>query len=192
MHTYYEREGGDSCYPTDPLLSVRYYWQMCKVVEENPQESVPTSSANQSVTKNLLPLETICEDVNRILSPGQTKPPTSEDLISNRTQQSQAESGVVDVSITGSPSAHQDDHGPASTAETEMMDIVTESEPLKESSKLTDSNPDLDPAKAESEATVDPSPPQALDVTEDDVEMDDAPSNGSTQKSEQGVIVLDD
>lgn len=164
---------------------------MCKVVEENPQESVPTSSANQSVTKNLLPLETICEDVNRILSPGQTKPPTSEEPISNIRQQSQAESGV-DVSITGSPSAHQDDHGPASTAETEMMDIVTESEPLKESCKLTDSDPDLDPAKAESEASVDPSPPQVPEVTEDDVEMDDAPSNGSAQKSEQGVIVLDD
>lgn len=176
---------------------------MCKVVEENTQESVPTSSANQSATKNLLPLETISEDVNRILSPGQTKPPTSEEPITNISQQSQAESGV-DVSITASPSAHQDDHGPASIAETEMMDIETESEPLKESSKLTNS----DPAKAESEspcdveASMDPCPPQVPEgtnlpvITEVDVEMDerkdDTPSNGSTQKSEQGVIVLDD
>lgn len=170
---------------------------MCKVVEENPQESVPTSSANQMVTKNLLPLETISEDVNRILSPGQTKPPISEQPISNIRQQSQDES-QVDVSITGSPSAHQDDHGPASTAETEMMDIVTESEPLKESSKLTNSDPDLDPAKANSEASTDPWPPQVPEgtslpvITEDDVEMDDTPSNGSTEKSERGVIVLDD
>ena len=178
---------------------------MCKVVEKNTQESVPTSSANQSATNNLLPLETICEDVNRILSPGPTKPPTSEEPISNISQQSQAESGV-DVSITGSPSAHQDDHAPASMTETEIMDIETESAPLKESSKLT--NPD--PAKAESEspcnveASVDPFPPQPQVpegtnlpvITEDDVEMDerkdDGPSNGNTQKSEQGVIVLDD
>jgi hypothetical protein len=175
---------------------------MCKAVEKNTQESVPTSSANQSATKNLLPLETICEDVNRILSPGQTKPPTSEEPISNISQQSQAESGV-DASITGSPSTHQDDHAPASMTETKLMDIETESAPLKESSKLTNS----DPAKAESEspcnveASVDPLAPQVPDGTNlpvitEDVEMDerkdDSPSNGSTQKSEPGVIVLDD
>ncbi|KAE8056294.1 hypothetical protein FH972_013079 [Carpinus fangiana] len=180
----------------------RLYNEMCKVVEKNTQESVPTSSANLSATEDLLPLETICEDVNRILSPGQTKPPTSEEPISNISQQSQAESGV-DVSITGSPSAHQDDHAPASMTETELMNIETESAPLKESSKLTN----LDPAKGESESTcnveasVDPLPPQVpeganLPVITEDVEMDerkdDSPSNGSTQKSEQGVIVLDD
>lgn len=173
---------------------------MCKVVEENPQESVPTSSVNQSVgsvnlSKNILSLETICEEINHIFSPGQANPSPSE-------QHSQAEQ--INVSGTISPSAHQDDGNPTSMVESEMMDVVSESKPQSESSKLRESDPD--PAKEKSESSLnvqaptDPSPPQVEgtslpDVTGDDVmdeRKDGAASNGSNEKSEPGVIVLDD
>ena len=181
---------------------------MCKVVEDNPQESVLTSLANQSVasvnlSKNLVPLETICEDINRILSPGQANPPAPEQITVNTQKQSQAEQ--IYVSGTRSPSTHQDDHNPASMVETEMTDMVTESEPQREGSKLTESDPDPAKEKTESplnvQASTDPCPPHAegtslTDITGDDVEMeerkDGAASNGSTEKSEAGVIILDD
>lgn len=180
---------------------------MCKVMEENPQESVPTSSVNQLVgsvnlSKNVLSLETICEEINRILSPGQANPSPSEQIILNSEQHSQAEQ--INVSGTRSPSAHQDDSNPTSMVKSEMMDMVSESKPQSESSKLRESDPD--PAKEKSESSLnvqaptDPSPPRVEgtslpDVTGDDVmdeRKDGAASNGSNEKSESGVIVLDD
>ena len=51
---------------------------MCKEVLENPIDLVQTSLARQSadvnVVKNFLPLEGICEDINRILAPTQDQP----------------------------------------------------------------------------------------------------------------------
>jgi len=48
---------------------------MCKVVEENPMDLVQTSLAREPaelhVGKNFQPLETICKDINRILTPTQ-------------------------------------------------------------------------------------------------------------------------
>ncbi|KAK4600631.1 hypothetical protein RGQ29_010329 [Quercus rubra] len=191
----------------DRLELARLYNEMCKVVEENPQESVPTSSVNQLVgsvnlSKNVLSLETICEEINRILSPGQANPSPSEQIILNSEQHSQAEQ--INVSGTRSPSAHQDDGNPTSMVESEMMDMVSESKPQSESSKLRESDPD--PAKEKSESSLnvqaptDPSPPRVEgtslpDVTGDDVmdeRKDGAASNGSNEKSEPGVIVLDD
>lgn len=183
---------------------------MCKVVEVNPQESVPTSLANQSVSsinmgQNLFPLETISKDINRILSPVRTNLPIKEQPILNTKQQSHAES-KINISISGSPTAHQDDHHPASMVETEMTDVVTESEPPKESSKLTESDPNADPAKAKKEtphnvqASMDPCSPgvegtSLPNITCDDVEMNDKKNDavsGSTEKPGPGVIVLDD
>lgn len=186
---------------------------MCKVVEENTQESVPTSFlANQSVTsvnlgKNLRPLASIYEDVNRILSPAQRNPPTSGQPM-NTEQQSQVESQNA-ISGTGSPSRHQDDNKPATLVVTEVMVVDIETEHLNERSKLSESDPDQDsnPANTHSElphdvqASTDPIPPTAEnaslpDISVVDVEMeerkDDAITNGSTEKSEPGVIILDD
>ncbi|KAF5461360.1 hypothetical protein F2P56_017465 [Juglans regia] len=193
----------------DRLELAQLYNEMCKIVEENAQESVPTSLANQSVMsvnlgKKLRSLESIYEDVNRILSPAQTNPPSSEHPM-NTGQQSQVESQNT-ISGTGSPSTQQDGHSPASMVVTEMMDVETE--PLNESSKL-ESNPDQDsnPAKTQSESplNVQPSTDQSRptaenaslpDISADDVKMeerkDEAIPNGSTEKSEPGVIILDD
>nr|XP_043610939.1 CHD3-type chromatin-remodeling factor PICKLE [Erigeron canadensis] len=62
---------------TDRLAMVRLYNEMCKVVEENALDSVESYMANQSATfnlkKNLQPLETIHQEVCKILTPIKTE-----------------------------------------------------------------------------------------------------------------------
>ncbi|XP_047157563.1 CHD3-type chromatin-remodeling factor PICKLE isoform X1 [Vigna umbellata] len=60
---------------SDPnrLELVRLYNEMCKIMEENPMDLVQTSLAREPaelhVGKNFLPVETICKDIDRILTP---------------------------------------------------------------------------------------------------------------------------
>jgi chromodomain-helicase-DNA-binding protein 4 len=66
---------------------------MCKVVEENPTDLVQASLARESAEVNTVkkfpPLETICEDVNRILTPT-VEQPISETPILNSDNKSEA------------------------------------------------------------------------------------------------------
>jgi chromodomain-helicase-DNA-binding protein 4 len=80
---------------SDPtrLELVRLYNEMCKVVEENPTDLVQASLARESAEVNTVkkfpPLETICEDVNRILTPT-VEQPISETPILNSDNKSEA------------------------------------------------------------------------------------------------------
>lgn len=64
-------------YP-EPLI---FHQQICRVVEDNAQEAVQAAVTDappsHKLRKNLLPLEHIFEDVNRILTPSQRETPTS-------------------------------------------------------------------------------------------------------------------
>ncbi|MED6158959.1 hypothetical protein PIB30_037850 [Stylosanthes scabra] len=68
----------------DPNRSelVHLYNEMCKAVEENPVDRVRASLAREpadvNVAKNFLPLETICEDMQRILTPSQPDQTTAD------------------------------------------------------------------------------------------------------------------
>ena len=181
---------------------------MCKVLAENIHESVQTYLTDQPASlqlrKKLLPLERICEDMNRILSPQQQQnPATSEQAVlgSGSNQQSPAE---VPTKVAGSssPSVHQK---PSADQDTKMKDAVTKSDARKESSESRTSGPEKGSSKSPCDvpaSAVSHSPqtePTYVPAgTGEDVEMEekkneaDAAPDGSKQKSEPGVIVLDD
>ncbi|OWM86763.1 hypothetical protein CDL15_Pgr015799 [Punica granatum] len=87
----------------------RLYNSMCRVVEENAQESVQAAVINappsHKLRKNLLPLEHVFEDVNRILTPTKRDPPTGPS----------AAGGPADAATTEPPTAagvgESDGHG---------------------------------------------------------------------------------
>ncbi|KAK7283118.1 hypothetical protein RIF29_12416 [Crotalaria pallida] len=90
---------------------VRLYNEMCNVVKENPFDLVRTSlegeQAGGNVVKNFTPLETICEDINRLLTPRQ-------------------EESKVEVPIP------QDDRKPDNSADNEGKDMAIETKPEKD------------------------------------------------------------
>lgn len=189
------------------FLILPFYLQMCKILAETVHDSVQTYVTNQPASlqlrKKFLPLETICEDISRILSPQQQNPPTSEQAALGSNQQSPAEA-PTNVADSSSPSIHQK---PIADQDTEMTDAITQSDARKESSRST--SPDLEkgsskspldiPAPAEShlpDAGIEPASVPA--GTGEDVEMEEnkneaeAAPDGSELKSKSGVIVLDD
>lgn len=178
---------------------------MCKIVEETTHESVQTSSANQpanlNLRKNLLPIENICEDINRILSSPLENPPTSAQLVVT-TDQSQVEPKAN----AAAPESLQDDCKPAAAVEeVRLKELARESEPNKETSKSKDLGTDQVKEKSDGSsckvpAPAQPCPPQTGPSslpkrTENDVEIEERKSeivgNGSTEKTKKGVIVLD-
>ncbi|XP_061365248.1 CHD3-type chromatin-remodeling factor PICKLE isoform X2 [Gastrolobium bilobum] len=167
------------------LELVRLYNEMCKIVEENPVDLVRTSLAREpaefNAVKNLPLLETICEDINRILKPTQEEQPIAEMPILNSDIKSE---DISHDEVLGSKSLPnpQDDCKHDNSADNESKDMVIECEPNKEScsSLVNEKNetPSL-PVKKESD-------------TETDESKNDAELNENTQKSDAGVIVLDD
>lgn len=109
-------------------LSFPLYWQMCRVTDENTSDLVRTSLARErtgvNIMKNFHQLETICEDVNRILTQNQ---PTAEPILN-----SDVKSDVIsksDVVGSGLPSVSQEECKP-------KEDEVMESESKKESNQV--------------------------------------------------------
>ncbi|XP_045804339.1 CHD3-type chromatin-remodeling factor PICKLE isoform X2 [Trifolium pratense] len=100
---------------SDPnrLELVRLYNEMCKVVEENPTDLVQASLARESAEVNTVkkfpPLETICEDINRILTP------------------------TVEQPISETPILNSDNKSEAISHGDETKDMVIDSDPVKES-----------------------------------------------------------
>jgi len=83
------------------LEMARLYNEMCKVVGENKDNSVEENLANRPAGfqegKNLLPLETICNGITRILSPVQQNCSSSQEQKPNvDTQLEEANEIVVD------------------------------------------------------------------------------------------------
>ncbi|KAJ7966246.1 CHD3-type chromatin-remodeling factor PICKLE [Quillaja saponaria] len=172
----------------DRLELVRLYNEMCKVVE-SAHESVQACSANETVgvnwRKNLLPLETFCGDINRILTlPQETTRDEAQQkhLTSERKSEAQSQIGVVGSS---SPSIPRDD---CAVGDNDMKNVMMESEPEKESIQCaTHSSVPASPSLVS--LRTEPSSLADVDV---DGSNKNANSNRSTEKSEPGVIVLDD
>ncbi|KAL6345794.1 hypothetical protein AAG906_017546 [Vitis piasezkii] len=187
----------------------RLYNEMCKVLAENVHESVQSYLANQPASlqlrKKLLPLEAICEDINRILSPQLQNPATSEQTVLGSNQQSLAEA-PTSVAGSSSPSIQQqDDQRPSAEQDTEMRDALTKSDPRKDSSQSTKSDSEKESSKSPCDVptSADSHSPQVEPTcvpagTGEDVEMEekkneaDAAPDGSKHKSEPGIIILDD
>ncbi|KAK1550249.1 hypothetical protein Q3G72_016142 [Acer saccharum] len=178
----------------DRLELARLYNEMCKVLEENGPEAVKTTLANQPASHklrtNLRPVETICEDINRILS--QLQNPTSEQAVPNPETQ-------TTVAEPSSPLKQKDDNESAGGVEIEMKD-VTESEPTKDSKKPTETQPDPtieskplsnDPVSTDMEASQ-AGTASSPGITANDVVMEDITSDDDTKTDDPGVIVLDD
>ncbi|XP_015945340.1 CHD3-type chromatin-remodeling factor PICKLE [Arachis duranensis] len=147
----------------DPNRSelVHLYNKMCKVVEENPIDRVRASLARESadvnVTKNFPPLETICEDMHRILTP--TQP---------------------DQTATDKSKLHSDDCKVDNTVDNESRDMEIELDSAKEGRTNL--------GKENGQSPI-------LPGKQDDIEMDESKIDGlndNTEKSDAGVVVLED
>lgn len=190
--------------------------QMCKMVEETTQELVVhTSVANQTSCldsrKNRLPIETICEDINRILYPAKENPQTSKAQPDRATsdQQSKNSVAVAPESQSSPPQAQEDNSKPAASASEvgSKEESVTELKPDKEISKLMEKAGTRTGTNQIKEKTTEGSlcdavpaedPQTVTKRSESDVVVEerkgDPPvgNNGSAEKTKQGVIVLDD
>ncbi|KAJ0029973.1 hypothetical protein Pint_12488 [Pistacia integerrima] len=192
----------------DRLELARLYNEMCKVLDENV-DVVKTSATNESASlklkTGLQPLETICEDVSRLLSSAEQKPPLDQQM-PNSDEQSQAETHSTVADPSSVPM--QKDKEADTVVEIEMK-TATETSPTKVNGKLMESHPDpaIESYKSFNNPTpadVDSSPADATNssgIIGTDIEMEEAKNHGdgdtktddgNTEKPEPGVIVLDD
>ncbi|PSS01091.1 CHD3-type chromatin-remodeling factor PICKLE like [Actinidia chinensis var. chinensis] len=187
----------------DRLEMARLYNEMCKVLVDNANESVEAYLANKpagfQLRKNLLPIETIYQGINRILSPVQQNWSSSEQQIPNADSETEAPTKIAEPNL---PSTLEgDDHKAGPEAKGEIKVPATEAEPRTEL--------DLEKEKCNTEYDVAASNLSPTDETGDDVEMEenqhdtngdgdgdgdgDGPTNESTENPPSGVVVvLDD
>lgn len=183
----------------DRLGLARHYNEMCKVLEENVHEVVKTSLTSQPASAqlrtNLRLLETLCEDVNQILST-QASPPLEQPIPNeDKELQPEIQSTSAEPSL---PQTGQDANMLDAVVETEVK-ATPESAPTVEGSKASSKNTavaDVDSSPAD--------PASLLGKTGTDVEMaeakndsdiktDDKPTGKeNSQRDKSGVIVLDD
>ncbi|XAR71032.1 DNA helicase [Bertholletia excelsa] len=170
------------------LEMARLYNEACKALDENAHEAVEAYMASKpagfKLRKNLLPLETIYGDMKRIMSPVEQNPSSSVQL--------NADSAAKDV-VSNLPSNQRD----------EPNSLPVQSESISKAGSNTSSEADLEkenPKSACQVSAADTLPP-SVNRTGNDVEMEekqqedagaDAQRDGSTGKSDAGVIVLDD
>ncbi|XWS17860.1 hypothetical protein CRYUN_Cryun33cG0104600 [Craigia yunnanensis] len=209
----------------DRLELPQHYNKICKILEDNVHDAVQSSLDSK---KNLRSLEETCGDISRILSPTQHYPHTSEQPVLCTAVGSQVESQstaagsisppkqqpavVTEIDMEDSPSESE----PEKPATVEEIGIdLTGSDPLKDSSKIGDS----DRARSNKKGSKSPcnisgsSDSSQIDpkcwpqTTANDVVMMEETGNedsgktdavasgterGSTEKSEAGVSVLDE
>lgn len=122
------------------LELVRLYNEMCKVVEENPMDLVQSSLAREPAEVNAVkkcpPLETICEDINRILTPT-VEQPVAETPVLNSDNKSE-EISHSEVLGSKSPPNPQNDLKRDSLANDDAKDMVVDSAEKKESNTAMD------------------------------------------------------
>lgn len=177
---------------------------MCKVVDVNCRELVHAPSGSHHVASdlknNLLPLEKIFEDVNRIFSP-QPNPTEEQPTSDSGPQLAHGESPNNRASSVADSGSER-----AAVATNMEVDSATESKPQKESDKLM--QVDLSPAEEKPEpsahvpASEDPclgqpecTPlPEKTSIYEMEVEAskDTAAPEEHNGEGKSGVIVLDD
>ncbi|XP_057510054.1 CHD3-type chromatin-remodeling factor PICKLE-like [Actinidia eriantha] len=180
----------------DRLEMARLYNEMCKVLVDNANESVEAYLAKKpagfQLRENLLPIETIYQGINRILSPVQQNSFSSEQQIPDADSEMEAPTKIAEPDL---PSTLEgDDHkaGPEATGEIKVPTMDAE----------PDTELDLEKEKCNTECDVAAANSSPTDGTGDDVEMeenqhdadgdDDGPTNESTEKPVPGVVVLDD
>lgn len=107
---------------------------MCKTVEENPTDLVQTSLAREPaelhVGKNFLPLETICKDIDRILTP--TEEQSAADIpMSNSENKSEvmSKSEILDAKSLPTP------HDSANNESKDMLIDTNEIQTLPDKEK---------------------------------------------------------
>ncbi|KAL4022127.1 hypothetical protein IC575_015850 [Cucumis melo] len=195
----------------DRLELSRLYNEMCKVVDENCRELVhaPIGShhAASDLKNNLLPLEKIIEDVDRILSPQPN--PTKEQSTSDSVRQpAVVDSPSTDVGLKSSLTNQNPDSEKADVATNMEVDPSTESESQKESNKSMQIDLDLiteepEPSASHVPASEDPNPnqPESASLPErsrvDEMEVEGSKEIGAAEEHsiegpKAGVIVLDD
>ncbi|XVE71251.1 hypothetical protein DITRI_Ditri10aG0135600 [Diplodiscus trichospermus] len=194
----------------DQLALPQHYNKMCKILEEN----VEGVQSILDLKKNLHSLEEICGDVSRILSPAQQYPRTSDQPVPCTAAPSQKElqsTAAESIAPTSQQATVVTDIEMDSRRESESekpdiveeMDIdLTGSDPLKDSSKTEDSDSGVDPttksSKSPNSSQVNPKSDDVIteETGNEDSGKTDAMASGtereSTEKSEAGVIVLDD
>ncbi|KAK8465456.1 hypothetical protein PHAVU_009G088700 [Phaseolus vulgaris] len=150
---------------SDPnrLELVRLYNEMCKVVEENPMDLVQTSLARNPaelhVGKNFPPLETICKDINRILTPTQEQ--SAADIPKSNSDNKSEAMSDGEILVAKSLPKPQDAGKPEDSANNGSKDMIIESEPIKAScsSLVKDKNeiqtfPDKEKSNTEMDETM--------------------------------------
>ncbi|KAI8547605.1 hypothetical protein RHMOL_Rhmol07G0208400 [Rhododendron molle] len=184
----------------DRLKMAQLYNEICKVLKENTDESVEAYLANKpagfQLRKNLLPLETIYEDINRILSPVQQHSSSSEHDTLNADIQTAI---PVKLEGPGAPSTVQlvDDckSGPEATTEGKV--------PILEPSSKKESNrAEQDLKKDGSSSPRDVPAADSSTRTSGDVQMEEkqrceadcsrTPAEENTEKSDPAVVILGD
>ncbi|KAI7995163.1 CHD3-type chromatin-remodeling factor PICKLE [Camellia lanceoleosa] len=185
----------------DRLEMAQLYNEMCKVLGQNANESMQAFLANKpagfKLKKNFLPLETIYQDMNRILSPVQQDSSSLEPQIQKADSHSETH-------LLSTLQGDEHKSGPQAT--------TVKSGPETECSNRSTTEPDFEKEKSNSPScevvppAADSCPPQTEPIcstngTGDDVEMEelrdadssaDEPTEESADKSDPGVIVLDD
>ncbi|OAY53615.1 CHD3-type chromatin-remodeling factor PICKLE [Manihot esculenta] len=133
----------------DRLELPQLYNKMCNVLEQNVHESIQTSlidkPASLKLKQDLLPLETICEQMNQILSPLKQKYSSEQHVLDPNQPQSELKDNLPE---SYSPSIQHNNDKPSSMEDTEMKDVMTESEMQKEGSVAIDQELVKEPIKS--------------------------------------------
>lgn len=180
--------------------------QICKILEDNVHEAVQSS---HNLKKNLHTLEEICGDMSRILSPSEqsvvsTAAGSQSCAARSISPPNQQPAIVTEIEMEDSQRGSEPEK-PALVEETDID--LTSSDPLKDSSIIEDRDSSLDPMEKSADSSqIDPK--DQLQTTGNDVMMEETGKEDgartqseaiasenereSAEKSEAGVIVLDD
>ncbi|CAL5324934.1 unnamed protein product [Camellia sinensis] len=175
-----------------------------RVLGQNANESMEAFLANKpagfKLKKNLLPLETIYQDINRILSPVQQDSSSIEPQIQKEDSHAEMPTEIAGPNLLSTLQGDEHKSGPEAT--------TVKSGPETECSNRSTTGPDFEKGKSNSPAcevvpaAADSFPPQTEPIcstngTGDDVEMKelcdadssaDEPTEESADKSDPGVI----
>ncbi|CAL5353401.1 unnamed protein product [Camellia sinensis] len=186
----------------DRLEMAQLYNEMCKVLGQNANESMEAFLANKpagfKLKNNLLPLETIYQDINRILSPVQQDSSSIEPQIQKADSHSEMPTEIAGPNLLSTLQGDEHKSGPEAT--------TVKSGPETECSNRSTTGTDFEKGKSNSPAcevvpaAADSFPPQTEPIcstngTGDDVEMKelcdadssaDEPTEERADKSDPG------
>uniref|UniRef100_A0A2C9UD31 CHD3-type chromatin-remodeling factor PICKLE n=1 Tax=Manihot esculenta TaxID=3983 RepID=A0A2C9UD31_MANES len=181
----------------DRLELPQLYNKMCTLLDQNIHESIQTSLTNQAdnpkLGLDLLPLETICEQINQILSLEEVSASEVDVLDSNK-EQAAVKNNLLE---SQSPSIQLNNGNPSTLQDTEMKDTATESELQKGGSVLIGQElnvPPYDNIMAAAEACTSPKRSvHSPETTKNEIKTGAIPSENETaSKSKSEVVILDD